>query len=602
MKSKCIAAAFMLLASVPAFAAGPVANRHIDRGISTDTGVRAPLAHAGWVSQASPAEVEASLEAEATRRQTYPAVLVETSSYAYQAGDEIELYLTLDPNGYNAPVSFYLYQQDRMSGEKTYYNVFDGFGDDEIDLFGAADAPVAVNLPAFDRFQLFGGNGALGQGISAPSGAARLQHVFEVRNADGSRVLSKSTAKFNIVNSISPVSGDITSDRTLSWDTAWVLQGAVFVRNGATLTIDPGTVIYGEGVSLGTLVVARGGKIHADGTNMNPIVMTSELPLGERGRANWGGLIINGRAPVNIGTGIGEGDTGEYGGNDPNDNSGVLRYIRVEYAGIEFSPDNELNGIAFQGVGRGTIVDHVQVHFNKDDGVEFFGGTVNARYLLLTSNGDDNIDWVEGWTGNLQFAAVVQSGDDADQGIEADNKDADNSLLPRSNPSVYNVTLVGGDASGNESDDGILLREGTAGKIYNSIVTGFGETHVAIRNSSTFAQAASGDLVVNNNIFWMNAEEWDEDSNGVINADGAATRDLVLNTWTMNRIVDPMLASPFMLIQPDLSLLEGSPALDVKYVKTPPDNGFFDTTVDYLGAIAPGNDWVLDGWATFSRD
>ncbi len=165
------------------------------------------------------------------------------------------------------------------------------------------------------------------------------------------------------------VQGKITTDLTLTADREHLLRGAVFVEDGATLTIEPGTTVFGEGATLGTLIVARGGKLNARGTAGAPIVFTSDAQPGSRRRGLWGGLIVNGRAPINQGTeAFGEGDTGAFGGNDPNDSSGVYQYIRVEFAGIEFSPDHELNGIAFQGVGAGTVVDHVQVHFNQDDG------------------------------------------------------------------------------------------------------------------------------------------------------------------------------------------------------------------------------------------
>lgn len=193
------------------------------------------------------------------------------------------------------------------------------------------------------------------------------------------------------------IQGKITASRTLSASREYLLRGAVFVESGATLTIEPGTKVYGEQATRGTLIIAQGGKINANVTAQAPIVFSSDQPVGKQERGQWGGLIINGRAPINTGTAFGEGDTGQYGGTDPHDNSGVLRYVRVEYAGIEFSPDNELNGIAFQGVGDSTVVQYVQVHFNQDDGIEFFGGTVNLKYALVTGARDDSFDWTDGW-------------------------------------------------------------------------------------------------------------------------------------------------------------------------------------------------------------
>ena len=224
------------------------------------------------------------------------------------------------------------------------------------------------------------------------------------------------------------VTGEITGTETWTSANYYVLRGAVFVRTGATLNIQAGTRVIGESGSVGTLIVERGGRLNAIGTREQPIVFTSDQPVGSRARGDWGGIIINGRAPVNIegGEGAGEGDTGVYGGNDPNDNSGTLRYVRVEFAGIEFSPDNELNGIAFQGVGRGGTLRYIQVHMNRDDALEWFGGTADIKHAVASNAADDSFDWTFGWTGRAQFVAVTQRGDDADNGIEADNNEFNN--------------------------------------------------------------------------------------------------------------------------------------------------------------------------------
>src|SRR5687768_8693251 len=224
------------------------------------------------------------------------------------------------------------------------------------------------------------------------------------------------------------VTGEITGSDTWVNTNYYVLRGAVFVRDGGTLNIQAGTTIVGESGSVGTLIVSQGGRLNAIGTRAQPIVFTSDQPVGQRGRGDWGGIIINGRAPINFGSGsaAGEGDTGVYGGSNPNDNSGVLSYVRVEFSGVEFSPDNELNGIAFQGVGRATRVDHVQAHMSRDDALEWFGGTVDGKYIVASNAADDAIDWTFGWSGRLQYAVVVQRGDDGDNGIEADNNEFNN--------------------------------------------------------------------------------------------------------------------------------------------------------------------------------
>ncbi len=244
------------------------------------------------------------------------------------------------------------------------------------------------------------------------------------------------------------VQGQITSNTT--WSSDVLIRGPLFVRSGATLTVTAGTTVYGEKATLAALIIDRGAKLNAVGTMDNPVLFTSDQPAGTQERADWGGLIINGYSTLNVpgGTKSGEGDTGIFGctpGVNCNeaDNSGTLQYVRVEYGGIQFTPDNELNGIAFQGVGSGTTVDHVQVHMSKDDCLEFFGGTVSVKYAIMSACGDDSLDWTDGWRGNGQFLVVQQKGDEADAGIEADNYEFGHDNLPRSNPTLYNLTVVG---------------------------------------------------------------------------------------------------------------------------------------------------------------
>jgi hypothetical protein len=395
--------------------------------------------------------------------------------------------------------------------------------------------------------------------------------------------------------------GRVTQDLTLTSDTYWVLRGAVFVGSPARLTIQAGTRIIGETATRGTLVIERGGQILANGTATAPIVMTSDQPIGQRGRGDWGGLIINGNAPVNLpgGVGLGEGSTGVYGGNNPNDNSGILRYVRVEFAGIEFSPDNELNGIAFQGVGNGTIVEHVQVHFNKDDGMEFFGGTVDVKWAVLTGIGDDSIDWTFGWSGRMQFAIAQQRGDDTDNGIEADNNGNNNDLLPRSAPTLYNITLVGdpGQDVGPESTDGMRLREGTAGIIRNAVVIGFKSEAVDVRNTSTEAQIGLGTLQVTHSIAFDNRALSGSSASQARNAAGAPLWDAAA---AANSTADPQLIAPYNLTAPDWRPAPGSPALTLAPA-IPPADGFFEVAL-FRGALGPelANDWTR-GWTNFAQ-
>src|SRR5688500_8463805 len=271
------------------------------------------------------------------------------------------------------------------------------------------------------------------------------------------------------------VSCSVTGTENWTNNFYYVLRGAVFVESGATLNIAAGTRVIGEAGSVGTLIVRRGGRLNAIGTRTAPIVFTSDQPVGSRSRGDWGGIILNGSAPLNIegGEGVGEADTGIYGGNNPNDNSGTMRYVRVEFAGVEFSPDNELNGIAFQGVGRGGTYEFIQVHMNRDDALEWFGGTADIKYAVASNAADDSFDWTFGWSGRAQFIAVHQRGDDGDNGIEADNNEFNNGLTPRSNPQIYNITICG-DPGGlaSEVQRGSNLRRGTAFTIRNFLMTG----------------------------------------------------------------------------------------------------------------------------------
>ena len=384
--------------------------------------------------------------------------------------------------------------------------------------------------------------------------------------------------------------GRLNADKTLTAAYDYLLRGAVFVEDGATLTIEPGVHIYGEQATNGTLIVAQGSKIMAEGTASDPIVMSSDAFEGSRARGQWGGLIINGRAPTNQGVTFGEGDTGAFGGNNPADSSGVLRYVRVEYAGIEFSPDNELNGIAFQGVGSGTVVDHVQVHMNQDDGVEMFGGTVNLKYVMVTGARDDSFDWTDGWTGKAQFLVVQQYGDDADNGFEVDNSSKDNEAEPRSAATVYNATLVG-DPDGPESDNGLLIREGAAGVFANFIVTGFNKVGLDINNEATYAQVKSGKLVIKNSIFFENGKgnfSDEKDDDGFDEARFAADNG--------NKETDPGLVDPFNKSAPDFT-----PGAEANAVApaSPPADGFFEQ-VDFIGGVSPSNNWTI-GWTTSAR-
>lgn len=399
------------------------------------------------------------------------------------------------------------------------------------------------------------------------------------------------------------VRGDITEDTTWVAEAEYILDGPVVVADGATLTIEPGTHIYGQYAN-DIFVVARGGTVMAEGTAEAPIVFTSAQLDGERRRGDWGGVVINGAAPINIPGNEAvaecvEAPAGIYGGNDPADSSGVLRYVRVEFAGGECAPDFELNGIAFHGVGRGTEVDFIQVHFAKDDGIEFFGGTVDARHIVVTGAADDSFDWTDGWTGRGQFWIAQQRGDDADQGIEADNNGENNDLTPRSAPTLYNLTLIGDPDTneGDESDIGMLLREGTAAEIGNAIVIGFKETGLDIDNAATYQNAKDGALVVRNSIFYNNLEAAFDDDSGEDPAPVFSTRAFAAASEGL-LTVDPDLADPYN--HEGLDCRPGAGSVAFTNYALPPNDGFFQP-VTYVGACDGADQWTA-GWTTFVRN
>ena len=392
--------------------------------------------------------------------------------------------------------------------------------------------------------------------------------------------------------------GTITENTTWGADDTVILRGGVFVGDGVNetvLTIEAGATIYGESSTKGMLVVARGSKLIAQGTATDPIVMTSDKAAGQRGRSDWGGLILNGNGILNTGDeAYGEGGTGYYGGTDNTDNSGTLSYVRVEYAGREISPDNELNGIAFQGCGSGTMVDHVQVHMNKDDGIEFYGGAANIKYAYLTGIGDDCFDITDGWVGKAQFIVAQQYPDDSDQGFECDNSGDDNTATPYTNPTIYGFTMCGVPTS-EHSDEGMLLREGLKGKWYNGIVCGFNSSGLDIDHDQTWANAAAGELIVDNCIF-MNDKNFKEDDDTL---SGNWVRTFAMTTMTNNlEATNSPVVDPYNLTTPDYTpqndALTHTPA-------TPPDDGFFTTPTNFIGGVDPNDKWY-EGWTTSAQN
>ncbi len=291
--------------------------------------------------------------------------------------------------------------------------------------------------------------------------------------------------------------GNISTNETWSAADEHILTCQTFVEDGVVLTIEAGTTIKsnatdGNGLAP-ALIVNRGGKIMADGTLEMPITFTSVIDSIDYNpqTQTWGGLIILGNAPIanSGGEAFVEGLTGvPYGGNDPNDNSGILRYVRVWYGGSVIGQDNEINGITLAGVGNGTVVDHCEVAYNKDDGFEMFGGTVDLTYCSVVRVGDDSFDTDNGYQGRGQFLYVHRDVD-SDRCMEMDNKTDDNlDSQPRSHPTFSNMTCYGA----NGSNDLAKLREGTGGDHRNLIMLdGSGD---GIENEDNGTETVTQDL------------------------------------------------------------------------------------------------------------
>lgn len=311
------------------------------------------------------------------------------------------------------------------------------------------------------------------------------------------------------------VSANITTNTT--WTGVVLLQNKVYVRNNATLTIAPGTVIRCDKATQATLIITRGAKINAAGTASNPIVFTSGEAVGNRAEGDWGGLVILGLARNNQPGGVAsiEGlvpstDT-QFGGAFDNDNSGVLQYVRVEFPGIPLEPNKEINGITFGSVGSGTTVDHLQVSFSGDDSYEWFGGTVNCKNLIVYRGLDDDFDTDFGYRGKIQFGLSIRDKDLFDAAgdsncFESDNDAAGSAAQPKTAPIFSNITIVGpkGDGTtvlptGEKFEKAFRLRRNTATSCFNSLVTGW-EKGLSIEGAAVVNNVNGDTLQFANNV------------------------------------------------------------------------------------------------------
>lgn len=304
------------------------------------------------------------------------------------------------------------------------------------------------------------------------------------------------------------LTGDVTANKSLTNDKPWTLKGYVYVKSGATLTIPAGTIIKSDVLDKGALIVERGGKIMAEGTAASPIVFTSGLPTGQRRPGDWGGLIILGNAPTNRSTEptIEGGVDRKYGGTDAADNSGVLKYVRIEFAGIASAPGSEINGLTLGGVGSGTTIENIMVAYGNDDGYEFFGGTVNCKNLIAFSCLDDDFDFDYGYTGSIENGIsfknpLFSDAGDASNGIEADNDGTGTGATPYTHPKLKNFTFVGPDKKDNLTHNfANRWRRAVHFTLNNSILLAFPKGGFSMESAGTTDAYKNGTSEFKNNI------------------------------------------------------------------------------------------------------
>lgn len=459
-------------------------------------------------------------------------------------------------------------------------------------------------------------------------GASYSYHVAAV-NGSGTGTFS-STVNATVAGAkVATLTGNITSDVTLHADTTYTLSGYVKVGNGKTITIEAGTKIIGDpNVAGSSLWILRGSKIDAQGTATAPIVFTSGKPAGQRKPGDWGGIIIIGNGKINrSGTVLTEGPQGitepYSGGTDNADNSGTLRYVRVEFAGYDVSAGagQELNSFSLYAVGSGTTMEYVQSLAGLDDSFEWWGGAVDGRYLVSYESGDDHFDWTEGFRGRNQFLIAFQSArlDPAPgtgvlstdpEGFEADGCNGVGCDLgfdsqPFSVPVFANFTLIGpGTATTltTSGDIGMVLRRGTGGYLTNGIVARWQRQGLSVRDAQTDARIASDSLNVVNLFLAENAANYDADAGADFGkAATFAADNHVTSAGTAASLFASLTPGSFDWTP------AGAAASGAGTVVIPPEYtaGFFGGTLgntSYFGAADPAGPKWWEGWTNYATN
>jgi hypothetical protein len=356
------------------------------------------------------------------------------------------------------------------------------------------------------------------------------------------------------------------------------------------------------------LIIERGAKLDAQGTPTNPIVFTSGKPAGQRARGDWGGIILLGNAPTNRPLSpaplIEGGVDRRYGGTVVNDNSGTLKYVRIEFAGIAAEPGSEINGLTMGGVGSGTTLEYIQVSYGNDDAYEWFGGTVNAKYLVAYASSDDDLDFDFGYTGKIQFAVVQRRPEiadtDAGNGVESDNDGSGTLALPYTRPTLSNITWIGpnGDpATQANLNFGNRWRRSTRFEVRNAIMMGWPKGGFSMESAATANAFKTDTSVFRNSLIHALVDPYrvDAAAGGVITAAEVKTKVEAAGSTTYTNPNDIMLEDPFNWDKPNYMPKAGSPALSGANFS---GMDVFFNTVTFRGAFGTTN-W-LTGWASFT--
>lgn len=410
-----------------------------------------------------------------------------------------------------------------------------------------------------------------------------------------------------------PAASKISVNTTWTANKKYLLKGFVYVEPGVTLTIEPGTVIFGDKLSKASLIIPRGAKIMAQGTADKPIVFTSYMAKGNRKTGDWGGIILLGKAPNNLASGkniiegglttpTGGSDWNVHGGTDANDNSGVLKYVRIEFAGVEYSSNNEINSLTMGSVGAGTTISYVQVYAGGDDSFEWFGGTVNADHLVSVKAWDDDLDTDNGFSGKIQFALVQRNPSAFDvsgsNGFESDN-DADGTTnMPQTKAIFSNITVIGPlNGTGNIVDakfqHGAQIRRNSSQSVVNSMFVGYpiGVYIDDTKGTATSLSYKSGSLLFKNNVIAGCPIP-------VKATDATIVATLTTDNTILANVADAKVTDAFKFnAKPNFLLATGSPALTgASFAGI---TGF--QTVAYRGAFDGTNDWTAK-WTNWDAE